>query len=136
MRRIPISDAYSADDDKRGADDDKRGPAGKIDSFPSATSCRIGPIDEVALAQYIDEVRARGRGRHASWSYHSRASAVHRYVAMSVPKVACSTIKRALQTFEGCAPEGDRWWEVHAGEAGPALFAYPTGQIVEMLRSP
>jgi len=36
-----------------------------------------------------------------------RASVLHRYVAMAVPKVACSTFKVALQIYEGCAPEGD-----------------------------
>src|SRR5579859_7269165 len=78
----------------------------------------------------------RAAGQFTSWSYHSRASVPHRYVAMSVPKVACSTVKMTLQTFEGCGPEGDRWWEVHAGDAGPSLLAYPTWQIVQMLRSP
>jgi hypothetical protein len=91
-------------------------------------------MDEFVLAQYIEAVRAEGR--HTSWGYHSRASVAHRYVAMTVPKVACSTIKMALQTWEGCEPEPDRWVDVHAGWAGPTLLAYPTAQIVAMLRSP
>jgi len=91
-------------------------------------------VDDRELAEYVDAVRAGGW--NASWGYHSRASVLHRYVAMAVPKVACSTLKLALQTYEGCAPEGDRWWEVHAGDAGPTLLAYPTEQVVEMLRSP
>jgi hypothetical protein len=90
-------------------------------------------MDEAALAAHLDAVR---RGGHHSWGYHSRASAAHRYVAMAVPKVACTTIKMALQTWEVCAPVADRWGEVHAGWAGPTLLSYPTGQIVEMLRSP
>lgn len=48
-------------------------------------------MDELVLARCIEAVRAGGR--HASWDYHSRASAVHRYVAMTVPKVAHTTIK-------------------------------------------
>ena len=91
-------------------------------------------MDELVLARYIEAVRAEGR--HTSWDYHSRASLAHRYVAMTVPKVACTTIKMALQTWEGCGPEPDRWGDVHAGGAGPTLLAYPTAQIVEMLRSP
>ena len=71
-------------------------------------------MDELVLARYIEAVRAEGR--HTSWDYHSRASLAHRYVAMTVPKVA--------------------WGDVHAGGAGPTLLAYPTAQIVEMLRSP
>src|SRR5215475_1383460 len=91
-------------------------------------------MDELVLAQYIEAVRAEGQ--HTSWGYHSRASVAHRYVAMTVPKVACSTIKMALQTWEGCGPELDRWGDVHASWAGPTLLAYPAAQIVEMLRSP
>ena len=55
---------------------------------------------------------------------------------MTVPKVACTTIKMALQTWEGCGPPPERWGDVHASWAGPTLLAYPTAQIVEMLRSP
>jgi Sulfotransferase family len=91
-------------------------------------------MDDLVLARYIEAVRAGGG--HASWDYHSRASVVHRYVAMTVPKVACTTIKMALQTWEGCGPEPSRWGDVHAGWAGPTLLAYPTAQIVQMLRSP
>ena len=91
-------------------------------------------MDELVLARYIEAVRAEGQD--TSWGYHSRASAAHRYVAMTVPKVACTTIKMALQTWEGCAPEPGRWADVHASRAGPALLAYPAAQIVEMLRSP
>ena len=85
-------------------------------------------MDELVLARYIEAVRAEGG--HASWGYHSRASVVHRYVAMTVPKVACTTIKMALQTWEGCGPEPDRWGDVHAGWAGPTLLEYPTAPAV------
>lgn len=90
-------------------------------------------MDEPALARYIEAVRAR---RGSPNLRNSRASVAHRYVAMTVPKVACTTIKMALQTWEGCGPEPGRWFDVHAPWAGPALLAYPTAQIVEMLRSP
>ncbi|HTT89913.1 MAG TPA: sulfotransferase family 2 domain-containing protein [Acidimicrobiales bacterium] len=90
-------------------------------------------IDGLALAEKIELARIE---RHTSWNYHSRASIAHRYVAMTVPKVACTTIKMALQTWEECAPEPERLSEVHAPWAGPTLLAYPTAQIVEMLRSP
>lgn len=91
-------------------------------------------MDEVVLAQYIEAVRAEGP--NASWGYHSRASAAHRYVAMTVPKVACTTIKMTLQTWEGCGPSPGQWGDVHASWAGPTLLSYPTAQIAEMLRSP
>jgi len=91
-------------------------------------------VEKEVLAARVEAARAGGG--HTSWCYHSRASLAHRYVAMTVPKVACTTIKMALQTWEGCGPPPERWAEVHASSAGPTLLAYPTAQIVEMLRSP
>ena len=81
-------------------------------------------------------MEAARAGGHTSWGYHSPASLTHRYVAMTVPKVACTTIKMALQTWEGCGPPPQRWADMHASWAGPTLLAYPTAQVVEMLRSP
>jgi len=91
-------------------------------------------VEKEVLAARVEAARADGG--NSSWCYHSRASLTHRYVAMTVPKVACTTIKMALQTWEGCGPPPERWADVHAGWAGPTLLAYPTDQIVEMLRSP
>jgi hypothetical protein len=90
-------------------------------------------VETDALAARVEAARAEG---HSSFGYHSRASLAHRYVAMTVPKVACSTIKMALQAWEGCGPPPHRWADVHADWAGPTLLAYPTAQIVQMLRSP
>jgi Sulfotransferase family len=90
-------------------------------------------MDKEAVAACVEAARAEG---HASWGYHSRASLAHRYVAMTVPKVACTTIKMALQAWEGSGPPPERWADVHADWAGPTLLAYSTAQIVEMLRSP
>ena len=90
-------------------------------------------MDELALAEKIELARIE---HHASWDYHSRASIAHRYVAMTVPKVACTTIKMALQTWEECGPEPERFGDVNAVWAAATLLAYPTTQIVEMLRSP
>jgi Sulfotransferase family len=94
---------------------------------------RISIVEEEVVAARVDAARAYG---HTSWGYHSRASQAHRYVAMTVPKVACTTIKTALQTWEGCGPPAERWADVHADWAGPTLLAYPTTEVVEMLRSP
>ena len=78
----------------------------------------------------------RGGPWHASWGYHSRASRAHRYVAMTMPKAACTTMKIALQTFEGTAPAPDDYWRVHDGDAGPTLLDYTDDEVVEMLQSP
>lgn len=54
--------------------------------------------------------------RHDTWTYHSRASARHSYLTVAVPKVGCTTLKRALHALEGLPP-ADPWWAVHdAGE--------------------
>ncbi len=72
-------------------------------------------MDELALAEKIELARIE---HHASWDYHSRASIAHRYVAMTVPKVACTTIKMALQTWEECDAEPERFGDVNAVWAG------------------
>jgi hypothetical protein len=50
-------------------------------------------VEKEVLAARVEAARA---GEHTSWGYHSRASLAHRYVAMTVPKVACTTIKMPL----------------------------------------
>jgi hypothetical protein len=69
--------------------------------WPSVVESVQNPVVEkdVSAAQ-VEAVPAEDG--HASWDYHSRASLAHRYVAMTVPKVACTTIKMTLQTWEGC----------------------------------
>jgi hypothetical protein len=44
-------------------------------------------MDELVLARHIEAVRANGR--HTNWGYYSRAAIAHRYVAMTIPKLAC-----------------------------------------------
>ena len=90
-------------------------------------------LDRDALAAHVETVRPTF---HGSWHYGSRASVPHKYVAMPLGKVACSTLKFALQTFEGCSPGIDEWWKVHDGDAGPTLMDHPTDVVVEMLTSP
>jgi hypothetical protein len=72
-------------------------------------------VEKEVLAARVEAARAEG---HASWDYHSRASLAHRYVAMTVPKVACTTIKMALQTWEGCGPLPERWAAVRGLRKG------------------
>jgi hypothetical protein len=94
--------------------------------WPSVVESVQNPVvEKEVLAAQVEAVRAEGG--HASWGYHSRASLAHRYVAMTVPKVACTTIKMALQTWEGCGPRPERWADVHADWAGPTLAGVPDG---------
>ena len=63
--------------------------------WPSAGAIAQNPVvEETVVAARVETARAEG---HTNWA--SRASLVHRYVAMTVPKVACSTIKMALQSW-------------------------------------
>ena len=64
-------------------------------------------------------------------TYHSRASTKHRYVTVPIPKVGCTTIKRALLALEGIRPgdplsaEADR---LKAGIQSKLLEAARGGQ--------
>lgn len=67
-----------------------------------------------------------------TWTYHSRLSKQHRYVAVTTPKVACTAVKAVLHNFEGLAPVEDpheTGWEL-------VLSAYPNAEIAEFLSSP
>lgn len=86
-----------------------------------------------ALAARIDEARGRG-GFDASWGYNSRVSIEHRYVCMTVPKVACTTVKLTLHEWEGLPPAAD-WGQVHDQDA-PRLSSFSTSEAAEMLTSP
>jgi len=70
---------------------------------------------------------------NGSLSYHSRVSPAHRYVCMTIPKIACSTIKVALDQFEGL-PVPEHLGLVH--DQGLRLTNFSTEEIVEMLTSP
>jgi hypothetical protein len=60
--------------------------------------------------------RVRAVESNITWTYHSRFSAKHKYVTVAVPKVACSTIKRALHVFEGIGAADRLALEHGAGE--------------------
>jgi hypothetical protein len=68
-------------------------------------------------------------------TYHSRASTKHRYLTVAVPKVGCTTMKRALHAFEGLAP-ADPWWAVHDAGESLRLSAYSNADVETMLTSP
>lgn len=86
-----------------------------------------------ARGRRIDAARDR-LGFATSWGYHSRVSLEHRYVAMTVPKVACTTLKLTLHAFEGLPPADD-WGQVHDQDA-PRLASFTTAEATEMLTSP
>lgn len=67
-----------------------------------------------APKELVARVRAVEHG--VTWTYHSRFSSKHRYAAVAVPKVACSTIKRALHALEGIGPAERLALEHSAGE--------------------
>jgi hypothetical protein len=89
--------------------------------------------DRAGLEAAIDASRERAGDN--SWTYHSRVSVAHRYVCMSVPKVACTTVKRTLHEFEGLSPAGD-WGQVHDQGADLRLSSFASSEIADMLLSP
>jgi Sulfotransferase family len=86
-----------------------------------------------ALMARIEEARHR-EGFDISWGYHSRVSVEHRYVCMTVPKVACTTVKLTLHEFEGL-PRAADWGMVHDQDS-PRLSSFSVSQAAEMLSSP
>ncbi len=91
-------------------------------------------MDVAELRQRIQTERAEPRS--AGLSYGSRVSLKHRYVASTVPKAGCSTLKLALHRFETPEIELEGWWRVHDDWEGRQLLSHPTDAIVEMLTSP
>ncbi len=70
-----------------------------------------------------------------TWHYHSRVSTQHHYIAVATPKVACTTIKRALHEFEGLARTERLALDHDAGEE-LRLSRYSASAIADMLASP
>lgn len=91
-------------------------------------------VDRTELAEVVEE--ARRHDPTGKWGYGSRVSLRNRYLYLSVPKAACSTIKVALHRFEGLDATPERWGEVHAGSFGLSLLDQPTDTVVEVLTSP
>ena len=87
--------------------------------------------DTEALADKISEVRETDL--HQSFSYHSWVSVKHKYICMTVPKVACSTIKLLLNQLEG-KPDPEDLGDIH--DRGLHLSDFTVDENVEMLASP
>ena len=87
--------------------------------------------DTGALAAKIAE--ARETDLHQSFSYHSWVSVEHKYVCMTVPKVACSTIKLLLNQLGG-KPDPEDLGDIH--DRGLHLSDFTVDENVEMLTSP
>lgn len=60
--------------------------------------------------------RVRAAASDDVWHYHSRVSTQHRYIAVAVPKVACTTIKRTLHELEGLPRTERLVFDHEAGE--------------------
>ena len=87
--------------------------------------------DKSQLADLVDA--RREDDIHASMAYHSRVSPTHKYVCMTIPKIACTRVKLTLLQFEG-QPEPEDIGEIH--NMGQRLADFKTSEIVEMLLAP
>jgi hypothetical protein len=65
-----------------------------------------------------------------TWGYHSRVSPAHRYVCISIPKIACTTVKTVLRRLEGL-PESPR---IH--DEGQRLGDFGLDEVITMITSP
>jgi hypothetical protein len=78
--------------------------------------------------------RIRAARDDDTWRYHSRLSVRFRYVAVAVPKVGCTTIKRTLHELEGLPPE-DREYYDHEGGQGMRLSRFAPEVVADAFTS-
>ncbi len=81
------------------------------------------------------DLRAQVRRRLASdayrtWGYHSRVSRSHRYVCVSIPKIACTTVKTVLRRLDGL-PDSP---QIH--DEGARLGDFELDEVVTMITAP
>jgi hypothetical protein len=72
---------------------------------------------------------------HQSFYYHSRVSTDRRYLCMTIPKIACTTIKTTLHQFESGEPPGPLG-NIHEDEEGKRLSDFTTDEIADILTAP
>ena len=89
--------------------------------------------DTKQLASLIDA--ARKADVHQSFSYHGWVVPEYKCVCMTVPKVACTTVKVTLYYLAG-NPAPTESNHVHGLDVGLFLRKYSTEEIVEILTSP
>lgn len=83
------------------------------------------------LRQFISAARASSG---VTWSDASLVSVPRKYVSMANAKVACSTLKLAVHTFED--PDNPiEWWETHADWPGWHALDFDDDLVLEMLSS-
>ena len=75
----------------------------------------------------------RAKDPDQSFSYHSRVSERHKFICMTVPKVACSRIKSTLHLFEGHKIPEDLG-DIH--DLGERLGAFASGQLARWFGDP
>lgn len=80
------------------------------------------------LQRFIEKERQADINR--SFSFHSWVSVKHKYVCMTIPKVACSTVKATLHYMEG-HPIPESLGDVHV--KGTRLLEFSNEEITEML---
>ncbi len=112
---------------------DRPGDLGQ--SFIESTACT-----EPARSPWVTEKAglldfiASSRAADNSWSEASRVSVRRKYMCVAVPKVACSTLKFAVHTFEDPSNEIE-WWQTHAEWPGWRALDQPDEVVLEILSS-
>lgn len=89
--------------------------------------------DTKPLASLIES--ARGNDVNQSFTYHGWVVSGYKCLCLTLPKVACTTVKVALYHLAGkSVPENPN--DVHGLDRGLFLGRYSTEQIIEILTSP
>jgi hypothetical protein len=87
-----------------------------------------------SLAESI--AKEKDQDLNGTLGYHSWVSLGHRYVCMTIPKVACTTVKTVLLCMEGELSPEVLAGKVHHPNRGTHLGGLDTPQVVEALSSP
>ena len=89
--------------------------------------------DSVSIAEIIDAERKANR--YGSLTYLSWVSVEHKFLYMSIPKNACTTVKMVLNRLAG-RPDPESVGEIHGSQVAQHLADFSTAEIVEIIRSP
>jgi hypothetical protein len=92
---------------------------------------------EVAEAEAALDLAGRIEASRAedtcyTWGYSARVSSRHHYLTVATPKVACTTLKRVLQHWEG-EPEPGDWGKVHEAGIEMRLARFDTETVMRIL---
>jgi hypothetical protein len=78
---------------------------------------------------------SRAQDVYLTWQYHARVSLRYRYLTVATPKVACTTVKRVLQYWQG-EPDAENRNKVHYTGNTLRLARFDIETVARILTDP